>query len=53
MFGGLANLNDTIAFYFWGLWTAVLAFPVVIPFGLVCQYVMHWAAKRQQGIPAA
>ena len=53
IFGGLANLHDTIALYFWGLLSAAWAFPVVIPFGLVCQYVMNWVANSVPGTRAA
>ena len=52
-FGGLANLHDTISFYFWGFLSATIAFPVVIPFGLVCQYLMNWVANSEPRTPAA
>ena len=38
--GGLANLHDTVSLYVMGLTATTLSFFVVIPYGLLCQYVM-------------
>jgi hypothetical protein len=46
LFGGLANLHDTLSLYAMGLTAALLACFVVVPFGLACQYVMSAAAER-------
>ena len=40
IFGGLANLHDTLSLYVMGLTAAAVSFFVVIPYGLFCQYVM-------------
>lgn len=40
LYGGLANLHDTVSLYVMGLIAATLSFFVVIPYGLLCQYVM-------------
>jgi hypothetical protein len=39
--GGLANLHDTLSLYAMGMLAAVVCFYVVIPYGLLCQYVMN------------
>jgi hypothetical protein len=44
LFGGLANLHDTLSLYTMGLTAALVSFYVVIPYGLVCQYTMKWAS---------
>jgi hypothetical protein len=41
LFGGLANAHDTVSLYAMGMTAAALSFFVVIPYGLLCQYVMH------------
>jgi hypothetical protein len=38
--GGLANLHDTLSLYAMGMTAAAVSFLVVIPYGLVCQYVL-------------
>ena len=40
LYGGLANLHDTLSLYVMGLSAAAVSFFVVIPFGLLCQYTM-------------
>ena len=40
LYGGLANLHDTLSLYVMGMTAATLSFFVVIPYGLLCQYVM-------------
>jgi hypothetical protein len=46
LFGGLANLHDTLSLFVMGLTAAALSFLVVVPYGLLCQYVMSAAANR-------
>jgi uncharacterized membrane protein YhdT len=41
VFGGLANLHDTLSLYVMGLMAVTLACFVVVPYGLFCQYVMN------------
>jgi hypothetical protein len=41
LYGGLANLHDTLSLYAMGMVAVALSFFVVIPYGLLCQYVMH------------
>lgn len=41
MIGGLANLHDTVSLYVMGLVATTLSFYVVVPYGLLCQYVMR------------
>jgi hypothetical protein len=38
--GGLANLHDTASLYAMGMTAAAVSFFVVIPYGLLCQYVI-------------
>jgi hypothetical protein len=45
LFGGLANVHDTLSLYVMGLTAAAISFLVVIPYGLLCQYVMHSAVQ--------
>jgi len=40
LFGGLANLHNSIAVYVWGIGDALIACFVVVPYGLVCQVVL-------------
>jgi hypothetical protein len=40
LYGGLANLHDTVSLYVMGLSATGVSFFVVIPFGLLCQYAM-------------
>lgn len=35
------NLHDALVLYVWGLGSAVAAWYVMIPYGLLCQYVMN------------
>lgn len=46
VFGGLASLHDTVSLYVMGLSAALIAFIVVVPYGLICQYVMSAIAER-------
>jgi len=39
--GGLANLHDTLSLYAMGMTIAAASFFVVVPYGLICQYVLH------------
>jgi len=48
VFGGLANLHDTLSLFAMGMTAAVLCCLVVVPYGLVCQVVMA-ALARQEG----
>ena len=41
VFGGLANLHDTVSLYVMGLTATTLSLFVVVPYGLLCQYVMN------------
>ncbi len=41
LFGGLANLHDTASLYVMGLTATTLSLFVVVPYGLLCQYVMN------------
>jgi hypothetical protein len=41
VFGGLANLHDTMSLYVFGLVAVTLSAYVVIPYGILCQRVMH------------
>jgi hypothetical protein len=41
LYGGLANLHDTLSLYVMGLTAAAVSFFVVIPYGLLCQYAMN------------
>ncbi len=43
VFGGLANLRDTLSLYVMGLTATAISFYVVVPYGLACQYVMKSA----------
>ena len=38
--GGLANLHDTVSLYVMGLTATTVSLLVVIPYGLLCQYVL-------------
>ncbi len=48
MFGGLANLHDTLSLYVMGMTAAAVSFFVVIPYGLLCQYVMSSAIESRR-----
>ena len=39
--GGLANLHDTVSLYVMGLTATTVSLFVVIPYGLLCQYVLN------------
>jgi hypothetical protein len=41
LYGGLANLHDTVSLYVMGLTATTVSLFVVIPYGLLCQYVMN------------
>ncbi len=41
LFGGLANAHDTGSLLLWGFIAALLAFPLIVPYGLLCQIAMH------------
>jgi hypothetical protein len=45
LYGGLANVHDTLSLYVMGLTAAAVSFFVVIPYGLLCQYVMKSVAE--------
>ncbi len=45
LFGGLANLHDSLAILYIGTLIALLYMPVVLPYGLACQYILERAAK--------
>jgi hypothetical protein len=47
-FGGLANLHDTLSLYVSGLVATLLCLPIILPYGLVCQYVMARAGTREE-----
>jgi len=40
LYGGLANVHETLSLYVMGLSAAAISFFVVIPYGLLCQYAM-------------
>ena len=46
LYGGLANLHDTLSLYAMGFMGAVLSCFIVIPYGLFCQYVMYSVADE-------
>ncbi len=41
LYGGLANVHETLSLYVMGLSAAAVSFFVVIPYGLLCQYAMR------------
>lgn len=45
--GGLANLHDSLSLYLLGIGAAATAFFVVIPYGLLCQWLMNRAANAE------
>lgn len=45
LYGGLANLHDTVSLYVMGLTATTFSFYVVVPYGLFCQYVMSSEAQ--------
>jgi len=47
LYGGLANLHDTLSLYVMGFTAAAVAFVVVIPYGLLCQYVMRSVSNNR------
>ncbi len=47
LYGGLTNLYDTGSMYLFGMVMAVLAFPLTISYGLVCQYLLHAVARTR------
>ena len=46
LYGGLANLHDTMSLYLMGMTAALLSCFIVVPYGLLCQYVMNAAGSR-------
>jgi hypothetical protein len=46
--GGLANLHDTLSLYVSGLLATLLCLPVILPYGLVCQYVLASVHSRDE-----
>jgi hypothetical protein len=44
LFGGLATIHDTMSLYVLGFSAAVMAFFVIIPYGLLCQWLMNKVA---------
>ena len=47
LYGGLANLHDTLSLYVMGFTAAAVAFVVVIPYGVLCQYVMRSVSNNR------
>ena len=47
LYGGLANLHDTLSLYLMGMIAVTVSFFVVIPYGLLCQYVMNSVAHSR------
>jgi hypothetical protein len=47
LYGGLANLHDTVSLYVMGLTATTVSLFVVIPYGLLCQYVMSSASTSR------
>jgi hypothetical protein len=45
LYGGLANVHDTLSLYVMGLTAAAVSFFVVVPYGLLCQYAMKWVSR--------
>lgn len=45
LFGGLANLHDSLSLFVMGTTAAALSCYVVVPYGLLCQYVMSTVAR--------
>ncbi|HUD00576.1 MAG TPA: hypothetical protein VMR88_18945 [Candidatus Polarisedimenticolaceae bacterium] len=50
LYGGLANVHDTLSLYVMGLSAAAISFFVVIPYGLLCQYAMSLLSNRSRMI---
>ena len=50
LYGGLANVHDTLSLYVIGLSAAAISFFVVIPYGLLCQYAMSLLSNRSRMI---
>jgi hypothetical protein len=50
LYGGLANVHDTLSLYVMGLTAAGVSFFVVIPYGLLCQYVMKTISRGEDGV---
>ena len=48
LYGGLANLHDTLSLYLMGMLAVTLSFFVVVPYGLFCQYVMNTVALSER-----
>jgi hypothetical protein len=46
LYGNLADLHDTLSLYYMGFVSAVTGCGVVVPYGLVCQFVMNRAANE-------
>ena len=47
IYGGLANLHDTVSLYAMGMTAAVVSCFVVVPYGFLCQYVMNAVARSR------
>jgi hypothetical protein len=47
--GGLANLHDTVSLYVMGLTATTLSLFVVVPYGLLCQYVLNSISTSLHG----
>lgn len=45
--GGLMNAHDSLALFVQGITATLLSFYIVVPYGLVCQYVMEWAGQER------
>jgi hypothetical protein len=50
IYGGLANLHDTLSLYVMGLTAAAVTFFVVIPYGLLCQYTMSSVSNTDRAL---
>ena len=48
LYGGLANLHDTLSLYVMGMIAVTVSFFVVIPYGLLCQYIMNSVAYSER-----
>jgi len=49
VFGGLMSGYETLILYLWGLASTLAACFVVVPYGLLCQYVMKGALEKAHG----
>lgn len=47
VYGGLANLHDSLVIYPWGLLFALMACLVVVPYGCLCQFILSRVLQGQ------